>query len=286
MINFRIVRRWVIQAVSSQLTLDNQDITTTGAVTAGDLHATDDLTVDDAATITGACTLSAQTAGRVLYSGTAGLVSSEAALAYNASTDTLTVPNLTSGTLIAGAAQTLSSTLAVTGATTLTGGLVATVDRVGNIPIGAVAYGSLGTDTTPVAGTLYLATVWLPANKTITGIAQLNGSAVGTDKTIVSLWAGDGSALLANSALAGTTCTGTNAFQEVPFTGTYAAKGPGKYWIGVQVNGTTCRLRTIAASTYLNYATSGTPGAFGTLGTTITPTTSTTADKGPIAYLY
>lgn len=213
------------------------------------------------------------TAGRVPIVGASGLLADDGDLTF--ATDTLTATGLAVG----------ATGLVATGAITPTGGIVATVDRVPNIPIGAVALGSLGTNTTPVAGTLYFASVWLDANKTITGIAQLNGSAVGTDKTIVSLWNSAGT-LVANSDLAGTTCVGTDAWQEVAFTGTYAAKGPGRFWVGVQVNGTTCRLRTIAASTYLNFTGSSTPGAFGTIGSSITPPTATAADKGPIAYLY
>lgn len=204
-----------------------------------------------------------------------------------AATDDLTVGDdaTITGDLAVTGTLAITSTTTLTGAATLTGGIVATVDRVSTIPIGAVAYGSLGNNTTPVAGTVYYTSLWLPANKTITGIAMLNGTAVGTDKIIVALYSSDGQTLLANSALAGTTCSGTDAFQEVAFTGTYAAKGPGRYWVAVQVNGTTCRLRNIAASTYLNF-TGSAAGSFGTLPATITPPTTTAANVGPIAYAY
>lgn len=181
-------------------------------------------------------------------------------------------------------AVTMATTLAVTGATTLTGGLVATtLARLSTIPIGSVAYGSLGTSAVHVAGTLYYTEIWLPANKTITGISVLNGATVGTDNLIVALYSNAG-ALLASSALAGTLSAGANAFQDIAFTAPYAAVGPGRYWVVVQCNGTTATTRRIAASTFLN-RTGSAVGVFGTLAA-ITPPTTFTADVGPIAAVY
>lgn len=177
-----------------------------------------------------------------------------------------------------------TSTLAVTGATTLTGGVAAsTMGRHSTIPIGAVAYGSLGTNTTPTAGTIYYAEVFLPANKTLTGIGILNGGTVGTDNGLVAL-ANSAGTIVANSDLAGAVTAGANAFQQFAFTATYAAVGPARYWILYQVNGNTTRFRSVAVSTYLPF-TGSVAGVFGTLAA-ITPPTSTTADVGPIAYVY
>jgi hypothetical protein len=181
-------------------------------------------------------------------------------------------------------AVTMATTLAVTGATTLTGGIVAsTLARISTIPIGPVAYGSLGTSAVHVAGTLYYTEIWIPANKTITGISVLNGATAGTDNLIVALYSNAG-VLLASSALAGTLSAGANAFQDIAFTAPYAAIGPGRYWVVVQCNGTTATTRRIAASTYLNRAGSAV-GVFGTLAA-ITPPTTFTADVGPIAAVY
>lgn len=204
-------------------------------------------------------------------------------------TDKFTVAAASGNTLVAGTlavtgASTLTGALGVTAAITPTGGIVGTSPiRIPNIPIGAVAYASLGTSTTPVAGTIYISEVFLPVNKTIAGIGILNGATVGTDAGIVGLYSAAG-ALLANSALAGATTSGTNAFQEFAFTTPYAAVGPNKYFIAYQVNGTTTRFRSIATNTYLN-TTKSTAGVFGTLGAQ-TPPTTTTADVGPIGYLY
>lgn len=169
-----------------------------------------------------------------------------------------------------------------------TGGLAVTGrKRVPTIPaVGAVAYSSLGTSVTPTAGTVYFIEVFLHRNQTLTGVGVLCNANAGSDKVIVALYASDGQTKLANSALAGTTITGSNTFQEVAFTATYDAVGPGRYWVAVQVNGTTCRLRNVATATYIENNTGSAAGSFGTLPSTITPTTTVTADVGPIAYVY
>lgn len=181
-------------------------------------------------------------------------------------------------------ATTHGGALAVTGATTLTGGIVsATMGEVSNIPLGSVAYGSLGTDGVHVAGTMYYSELWLPANKTITGIAVLNGTTAGTDKLVLAL-ASSAGAILANTLLTGTTASGTDAFQKIALTATYAAVGPARYFLVLQAEGTTTKTRKIAASTYRNFA-AKTAGSFGTLAS-FTPPTSTTADEGPIGFVY
>ncbi|MBP7550380.1 MAG: hypothetical protein KA761_08870 [Gemmatimonadaceae bacterium] len=154
--------------------------------------------------------------------------------------------------------------------------------RVGNIPIGAVAYGSLGTSAVHVAGSIYVSEIAIPQAMRVTGIGMLNGATVGTDNLIFGLYASDGT-LVANTALAGTLSAGTNAFQEIALTAAVDV-GPGRYFLATQCNGTTATTRRIAASTYLNRA-SVTAGSFGTLATITAPTT-TTADAGPIGYVY
>lgn len=151
-----------------------------------------------------------------------------------------------------------------------------------NIPIGSVALGSLGTDTTPVSGTIYFAQFDLPA-MTVTNIACLNGSAAATDKLIYGLYNSSGT-LVANTALAGATASGTNAFQSIALTATYAAAS-GQYFVGYQTNGTTTRLRTIATATYLQNATTSQTGTFGTMAAIGTVPTTVTADVGPICWI-
>lgn len=140
-----------------------------------------------------------------------------------------------------------------------------------------------GTNATPTAGTIYVSAVWIPATVVLTGISVFNGSAVGTDKAIVALYSSAG-VKLANSALAGTTCSGTDAMQAIAFTATYTAKGPDLYYLSWSCDGTTARLNTQNAPG-VGYTTSQ-AGVFGTLDAITTPPTTFTADVGPIAATY
>jgi hypothetical protein len=156
--------------------------------------------------------------------------------------------------------------------------------RVGNIPIGAVAFGSLGTSAVHVAGTIYVSEIFVPRTKRVTGIGILNGATVGTDNLLVALFGPNGGMPLMTSALAGVLSAGANAMQEIPFIRPLQLVNDGKYWIGLQCNGGTATTRRIAASTYLNLAKSYT-GTFGAV-TALTVPTTFTADTGPIGYLY
>jgi hypothetical protein len=151
------------------------------------------------------------------------------------------------------------------------------------VPIGFVAYSSMGTNTTTVAGTHLRAELFVNRNFTATGIAVLNGATVGTDKGQVALYDSSGN-LVATSALAGATTSGANAFQTYAFTATVNLS-PGQYWAVYQSNGTTDTVRTIAVSTFIETNTGSATGTFGT-PLNFTPPTTFTADKGPIAYVY
>jgi hypothetical protein len=155
--------------------------------------------------------------------------------------------------------------------------------NVANIPLGPVAYASIGTDAAGVAGTVYYSEIVLDAPKRVTGIGLLNGTTVGTDDLIVGLY-DEGGHLIANSALAGTLGAGADAFQEVALTAPINLPA-GRYFVASQFEGTTHQTQRIAASTYRNRAGS-VAGTFGTLPATITPPTSITAGAGPVAYLY
>src|SRR5262245_56520076 len=98
-----------------------------------------------------------------------------------------------------------------------------------------------GTDTTPVAGTVYFGYLYVPHRKTIKRIGYLIGSVGGTDKAIVALYNAAGK-VIANSALAGTTVGTAANIQEIDLTTPFEAEGPGYYLVSVSVNGTTCRL--------------------------------------------
>lgn len=180
-----------------------------------------------------------------------------------------------------------SGSLQIGGAATLTGGVAAAGGFTASprcIHTGGVTATQTtdGNNSTPVVTETYLAEVFIPANMSITGIAIFNGSAVGTDKLIVALYDSTG-AVVANSALAGTTAVGTDAFQKIDFTAPYSAKGPATYYVGLQVNGTTYRFNSHILGTF--GAGKKTSEVFGTL-TTITPPTTFITALGPIASLY
>lgn len=155
-----------------------------------------------------------------------------------------------------------------------------------NIPLGSVAYGSLGNATTYGASTtLYVTSIYVPADMTVTNINVLAGGTVGTNAIIGTLYNSAGT-LIGNSALAGTATSGANTFQTLALVTAKAIQGPGIYFVGIQANGTTDNVRTIAASTFvgrLGAAQTSQP-AFGSPGN-ITPPTSFTANTAPIVYL-
>ena len=156
---------------------------------------------------------------------------------------------------------------------------------VSTVPIDGTAYGSVGTDTIVAANDrIYHMNIWIPINMTLTGIAVLNGTTVGTDKWVYYL-ASSGGTVVAQTAAAGTTTSGADAFQKIAFTAAYAAAGPGKYFIGIQGNGTTDKLRTVPANYFGLTAIETAAQAFGA-ETALTPGTSLTAGQGPVAYVY
>ena len=156
--------------------------------------------------------------------------------------------------------------------------------RPSNIPIGAVAYASLGADTAITNGGHFYTSFDMPTGMTITGVAVLNGSA-NTDKLIVSIYDERG-VVIGSSALAGTTSSGTNTFQLIPLSPTpLLVIGPSRIFVGVQGNGTTAKIRTIAANTYIECNTDYAAGTFGTI-VDISPPTTFTGSVGPIVYLY
>jgi hypothetical protein len=136
------------------------------------------------------------------------------------------------------------------------------------------------TDQTPVNTEVYIAEVFVPANATITGVALFNGS-VASGNVKVGL-ANSSGANVATSA--STAVSGTTAYQRVPFTGTYAAKGPATYYVesfydNNTVRGTTHTVGDCGASKQ-------TGQTYATGFTTVTPPTTFTTALGPVASLY
>lgn len=143
-----------------------------------------------------------------------------------------------------------------------------------------------GTDTTPANGTQFVTSLFAPFGKLVTGVSYLIGSVGGTDKVYAVLYDASG-AVLANSSLtSGGATVGTAANQQtLAFTATYQLPGGLMYYLGISINGTTARLRTVAAHTQAGLFAGSVAQTHGTVAAITAPTTFT-ADKAPIVFLY
>lgn len=157
--------------------------------------------------------------------------------------------------------------------------------RYSTVAIGSVAYTSVGTAVSSVAGTLYCADVLVTRDMVATGIGVLNAGTVATSLGIVALYDSSGT-LIANSAVAGAVTVGANVFQDRAFTAVTVIQGPAQYYACYQANNNTDNFRTVAASTMIDVLTRSATGTFGTVPLTITLPTTFTADVGPVAYIY
>lgn len=180
---------------------------------------------------------------------------------------------------------TIAGTLATTGAFSPNGGIAASATTRTRWAAWQPGVATNATSATPSATVLYMTQIWVPHNETVTGVGVLNAATVGTNKYIVALFSNAG-VPLANSTTAGTTTSGASVYQQVPFTGTYSLIGPGTYWVGVYVNGTTDRYYAIPSiGQALGLAGSVSAQTFGIV-TTVTLPTTFTADVGPVVYVY
>lgn len=145
----------------------------------------------------------------------------------------------------------------------------------------APATATTGTDTAGVNGTVFISEIFVPANFSATGLSFLIGSVGGTDKAIAMLFSSAG-AVLATSALAGVTVGTAATFQRLPFTAALTVTGPGKYFVGLQYNGATAKLRTQAGG---DADVTSISQVFGTPVAIAVPTTWTVS-LGPVCMLY
>lgn len=141
---------------------------------------------------------------------------------------------------------------------------------------------TLGTSTSNIAGSIFMADVFVPRVLISTGGAILNGATVGTDAPLVALYDYSG-ALIAQSL--GATTSGASGFQQRAWVNPVVLV-PGQYFIAYQTVGTTDNFQTIKTTTYLDILASSQTGTFNTLPNPITVPATFTADKGPIAYIY
>jgi hypothetical protein len=153
------------------------------------------------------------------------------------------------------------------------------------IALGSLALTSYETaGVAQTAGTTNITEIFVPYWNTWKGAAVLQGTTVGTNKIIMSVYGSNG-ALIANSAAAGVTTSGASTFLKCDFV-TAVTLAPGRYFLGCQADGNTDTLRHILSANGNDVITTTVAGTFGTVLSSITvPTTFTTA-VGNIAQLY
>ncbi len=183
---------------------------------------------------------------------------------------------------------TFSTNVTVTGNITAGGtisqsGVVPTVFHSGGTaPFSGVAATSGATNASVVTTDTYVAEVFIPANTTLTGISVLNGTAVAGHLNVG--LADNTGTVVAKSATA-VSGSGTSTYQQIPFTATYAATGPSKYYVLLQGDNTSGRFNAHTIGNFGAFlVTSETYGTFVTTATYLT-TTFTTA-QGPVADTY
>jgi hypothetical protein len=254
------------------------------------------LTASGASTLTGAvsCLDTLSSAGAATLASlivTAGATVGTTLAVTGATTlsSTLSAGASTLASAVITAGATIGTTLGVTGVTTLTGGIAASVGY-GGAHNALPATATSGTDTTPADGTQYVSSIWIPANITLTGVKYLVGSVGGTNKVYAVLYSKAG-AVLANTSITGGGATvGTAAqLQTMAFSpGTYAAVGPALHFVGVSINGATARIRTVPAycgGSIMSGTVSQTHGTSPTVAA-ITPPTAFAADTAPFLSVY
>lgn len=190
--------------------------------------------------------------------------------------------------LVVASNSTFSGTVTSTGISVDTGGTVGpgtmpTVFHTG----GVQEFGALTTNYTQtqiVSTDTYYAEVFIPVNTTLTGVSILNGHTTSASQNMTVGLANSAGVIVASSNT--TTAQSTaDLYQQIPFTATYQAVGPSKYYIAVQGSATT---GFIATHTRGNYgAALKTSETYGTFVTTASYSTTTfTTAQGPIADTY
>lgn len=154
-----------------------------------------------------------------------------------------------------------------------------------NVPIGSVAYASVGTNTTDIAGQLWVTDILVPNDFVVSIIGFLQGGTATTDNFLAAIFDAGGNRL-GNSATAGVTLSGANTFTERTLLTPVQLRGPNRYYVAVQGNGTTAgSLQTIPTATFVGVLAGTIAGAFGTVPASIVVPTTFTAGAGPIVYL-
>lgn len=184
-------------------------------------------------------------------------------------------------------APTISGAVTFDGAITPTGGVAAAggfsvSPRCWHTGGAAPTQTTDGTNLDAVVTEIYVAEVFVPCNATLTGVAVLNGgAAAGNGKVMLFDSAGTRVAISASTAM-----SGTDAYQRIPFSATYAAKGPATYYVGCIFDNSGHDLNTHILGSFGAGKITGKVYATESGYTSITVPTTFTTGLGPIAQLY
>ena len=186
---------------------------------------------------------------------------------------------------------TVSDTATITGISTLTGGIGATSTKARALGIRSGNWETVstlsatGTDAASASGTaVYLVSVFVPVNCTVTGIATLNGTNVTTDKVVNDLFNAAGTKV-GQTAAAGTV-PNADLFDELDLTAPATVTGPAVYFIGRQHDGTTIGFQSIPADKGHEPLAGSVAGTSFGAETSVVPPTTFTTNKAPYGYLY
>ncbi len=163
-----------------------------------------------------------------------------------------------------------------------------------NIPIGSVAYASVGTNSTDIADKSMRTSIWIPQTMIVTGFQVLQGGTATTDNFTFALFDGSGKRI-ASSTAAGVLAATASTFKNLPFAlnriaGTQTLTlitGPARYWVGVTGNGTAAGFyQTVPTATFKNVLSdAATAQTFGTFPDFV-PVATFTADLAPVVCAY
>jgi len=154
-------------------------------------------------------------------------------------------------------------------------------------PSGGGVLTGVGTSTATTNTSMYCSEIDLPANKLLTGLRVLNGTAVGNGNRLVALYDASG-ILLANSATAGALTANASTYQSYNFTAQFYAVGPSRYFGCSQAANSTDTLNlVVTADGNAGLLTQIYTGqTFGTIPATITPSVAYTTAQGPYFAFY
>lgn len=142
-----------------------------------------------------------------------------------------------------------------------------------------------GTDTTPASGTQFVTSIFVPCNMTITNVNYLIGSVGGTDKVYAAVYDSTGALVGSSSVSGGGATVGTSAtIQTLALSSPVSVVGPARYFVGISMNGTTARLRTVPAQLQSGLFAGSISQTHGTVAAITAPSTFT-ADKAPILFV-